>query len=1030
MTSPEAWTASGDGTTHKGVNVVSHFATFPPTLSPSELDGGVWQAPRRRFLGVTREVNHKTLTQLDNWIGLITDIKSVYEKSPTGSKEPMKDTEIGRKATGYSADHAADQQKLSKELYAYKQSCSLQFQGAEVMKLKSEGGVGGVVGEEFGGILAEVGDLGGWETRSTEDQEKLLGRLIERVCVHFGKLAFAELPERVQRIFGLWLWSGCCMHKDLNTFKAGAVRLSKFWKGVAGKGPVKLLSRRSEEKEELTGLDARDCELSNTSGGAAKLADLVGALVRNKVETKGYPDEFRTYSKDQLGYEIPFPDTSNTRYQCYGNAATELIRDPDFYIGFLNQHGKKKKRGAGLNHMEKNIVKGLEDPATRTELAVFSLYSEAISKPYAISVRGSLNESKNALDLGPAHLQIIGHIDTLAKNPDLLIGDHTSHETGALYGTRWDQDIINHVHSIRDQLPHLRQALVAFLQGAQAKWVGFTKEFGPGSEISDTTAEERRLSFRSPTNDHSEGAGAMWKQWSRRAPSMTTHQKNARIFIQLNSPDIQMFMHDLPEPDQAFARRKAREMDGAKLPAKECEAQARADCEAVDEEEREAGRWRERWEAKEAEELLMLDGFQPTLSLDKFLAFPENKPSNDELRRQLVWHRRVGGDKTLPSGTFSSTKKPVMKEFVVGALERCEQGDVMDIDMEEQGPTDAEGSKITVNIVDRDGNPNEGTVPAACAWPETIPFHSDWPVSLGPKNPLPTNFGCVWDPIDYSCAYNCVFTAFTWIYLHATDVWQQRWSQELELGDFLSGHFGKILSALSGPTPDCTVPGLFAEGRDAWRDILSQRHPAEFPRRGPEYASVTRILETLADNRNPSHYATITLSCGTAGCPLRTKNLRAKYYMLIADDWNASTGAISLPYHESLETWIMKHYSNSCFTGVADKCMRCHQQLLQKLVFRKSTWIWFEVFLEHRHVVLPALEISLGSASFRLAAVIYLNHNHYRARLCDPSGAWWFYNGQQYRGRPNRLPKVPSEEELFQCGSDFNVTALVYCLAE
>jgi len=142
-----------------------------------------------------------------------------------------------------------------------------------------------------------------------------------------------------------------------------------------------------------------DCDLSKASGGAAKLADLVGALVRNKEETQGYPDEFRTFSMDRLGHEISFPDTSNTRYQCYGDVATELIRHPDFYINFLRQHADKKKRGAGLNHMESNILKGLMDPATQTELTVFSLYSEAISKPYTITVCDSYNESKNALDL-------------------------------------------------------------------------------------------------------------------------------------------------------------------------------------------------------------------------------------------------------------------------------------------------------------------------------------------------------------------------------------------------------------------------------------------------------------------------------------------------------------------------------------------------------------------------------------------------------------------------------------------------------
>ena len=972
LISPEAWTASGDGTTHKGVNLVSHFTTFPPIPTTNEVEGDVKCAPRRRFLSTTREVNHKTSTQLENWIGLFADISSVYNESPSGSKDPLKATEIGRKATGYSADHAADQMKLSKEMCAYKQSCDYRLRGEEAMRLKTEGEIQEVVDEKFGYILEEVGDWEGWETRPREEQEKLLEHLVDEVCVHFGKLAFAELPERFQRLAGLWRWSGCCMHKDLNTFKGGAMRLSASWKEAGLEGPVKLLSRGKEEREELMGGDLIDCELSKVSGGAAKLADLVGALVRNKVETKGYPDEFRTYSMDRLTYEISFPDTSNTRYQCYGDAATELIQHPDFYIDFLDQHGKKKKRAAGLNHMEKNIVKGLKDPVTQTELAVFSLYSEAISKPYAITVRGSYNESKNALDLGPIHLQIITHIDILLKNPDLLIGDHTSHETGALYGTRWDQAIIDHIHSICNQFPHLRQALVAFLQGARAKWVSFTKEFKEGSDISNSTAEERLLSFRSPTNDHSEGAGATWKLWSRRAPSMTTHQKNARLFIQLNSPDIETSFHNLPEPDRAFARRKAREMDAAKLPAKEREAQARADREAADEEQREAERLQKHREAKEAEELTMINGFQPILHRDVFLALPDNKPSNDFLRCQLVWHRRIGGDKMLPPGTFSSTKKTLMKGLVAEALDRRDHGTVTDADTSDPGSGNVEGPSTSPDTaaITEDDNHNIGFDPQGAlvthSQPETT-SHCNAPSHLpGGRNLLPVNFGCKWNPVDYSCAYDCVFTALAWIYLHATCTWREKWTQESAIAGSLSDHFKKISSGLAGPAPDDTVPTLFTECRDLWRDMISHYRPTEFPRRGWKYASVTRLLEFLANDRNPSHYVTIILSCGTAGCPLRVKNLEPRYFMLLPSEWNTLTGRSSPPHRESLETWVKEHYSSPHLTRTADQCERCQQRFSRKVVFREPTWIWFEVFPQFGDIVIPTLKISLGSATLRL----------------------------------------------------------------
>jgi len=1023
LTSPEAWTASGDGTTRKGANAVSHFATFPPIPPPGEIEGAVKCFPRCRFLGITREVNHKTSTQHENWISLCEDIASARNESPSISGDSVTGTEIWSKATGFSADHAADQLKLSRELYDYKLSSMFKLLGIEAMESKTEGEVKEVIDGKFGDILAEVGGWQGWETRSREEQERLLERLIDEVQIHFGELAFSELPEWLQRIRSLWHWSGCCMHKDLNTFKGGAVALGTFWNREGLEGPVKLLSRGKEEREELMGTDATDCGSNRSSGGAAKLADLVGALLRNKDEDKGCPEEFQAYCEDNFEGEITsFPDTSNTRYQCYGDAATEIICHSDLYIGFLDQHGKAKKRGAGLNHMEKNILKGLLDPATWTELSVFAVYSEAISKPYALTVRGLYNESKNALDMGEAHQKIITHIDILIGNPDLLIGSDTSYKTGALYGSPWNQAIIDYIHSIRDELPHLQEALVAFLHGARGKWVVFTAEFAPGSKISNSTMEERLLSFRSPTNDHSEGAGAQWKGMSRSCPSMTTHQKDARLFMQLNHPDVETYCHNLPEPDRAFARAKAREIDASKLAGKERETQAKADRKAAEEEEEEAERLRNFREVKDAKECEMIEEFQPILCLETFLALPDSQPSNDFLKRQLIWHRRIGSDDTLPSGTFSNTNKASMKNLVAEALTRL------------QGKTTDTGTADTeLGTVEKDDRSCKSRPQSALTTngQSGITPHHDGPSTLpGGRILLPMAFGCKWDPVDYSCSYDCIFTAFTWIYLHATSAWKNKWTEESAIANLLSHHFEKVSFGLLGPTPDLTIPTLFAEGRDAWRDVLSEYSPTEFPRRGHKYASVTKVLEVLAEARNPSHFVTIILSCGTTGCRVRMKNMGAKYYMLTPTDWNTSTRTAVPPEHESLETWIKSHYSSPRLTHTADRCGRCQQQLSRKLVFWEPTWIWLEVFPHCAHAVIPALQISLGSATLRLAAVIYCGNNHYRARLHDPSGTWWFYDGQVNRGRPTPDPLISNWRDLFHCGSDFSVTALVYCLED
>jgi len=792
---PKAWTASGDGSSRKGASFSSRFATYPPVPFHQDITGVMPGVPFRQFLASTREVNHKTSTQFENWLTLFDDIAAVHNESPSGSKNPITSNEIIRKVTGYSADHAADQKKLAKELFTRKREEVMIFRGIEAMASKPAEEVEGVLSDKFAEMLEDVGGSEGWGKLSMESQLQWVEGVIKDVRHHFGELDFANLPESQRRIELLFFWSGCAMHKDLNTFKAGAVALSKFWKEAGLDGPVKLLSRGQEkelssqgqEKGPLADADeAEDCS-DNVAGGAVKLTSLIGALVKNKDETKGCAEEFRVYTQDRLGHAVAFPDTSNIRYQCYGDAAVEIIRHPELYVDFVDQHGLKKKRGAGPNHMEQNILKGLVDPPTMTEMAVLTLYHESISKPYAMQVHGSINEWKNALDLGPLHDDIEDHCDAIVDNPDLLIGDHVSHATGAFYGTQWDQAVVDHILSTRDQLPHLRDALVAFLKGAREGWRVFTEEFEPDSEISRATAEERALGFRPPTNDHSEGGCAMDKYWGRRAPTMTTHQRNARIQVQCNGPSFLEFCHDLPESDLGFTRRKGRRLDAGKRSLRESQAQAAADLEAVEEERRNTERRARRKEERQAKAAEMVEGFEPILDLDVFRSLPAAEPTNKFLQRQLVWLRVVGHDEGLPAGLFTSTKKERMKELVIEALERRGQviaagadGVVSENLVDNQMDTDAalvsDDSEVELELVDKVGlGPNKDTRSSPLDLTPSLPSTPGSP-SLSTSTPPIYRFGCRWDSVDFSCPYDCVFMTFAWIYFHAPHTWRTTWA--------------------------------------------------------------------------------------------------------------------------------------------------------------------------------------------------------------------------------------------------------------
>ena len=77
-----------------------------------------------------------------------------------------------------------------------------------------------------------------------------------------------------------------------------------------------------------------------------------------------------------------------------------------------------------------------------------------------------------------------------------------------------------------------------------------------------------------------------------------------------------------------------------------------------------------RQEERLTEEAEMIKDFTPILDLNEFSSLPNSEPTKYGLRRQLIWHRVVDRDTTLPAGLFTSPNKVKLKELVLGALKR------------------------------------------------------------------------------------------------------------------------------------------------------------------------------------------------------------------------------------------------------------------------------------------------------------------------------------------------------------------------
>ena len=70
------------------------------------------------------------------------------------------------------------------------------------------------------------------------------------------------------------------------------------------------------------------------------------------------------------------------------------------------------------------------------------------------------------------------HMQKIIDNPDILIGALSSYVTACLNGDEWqNSNVVSKVLKISQQLPYLKDLLVAFFTGAANTWERFTSEF-------------------------------------------------------------------------------------------------------------------------------------------------------------------------------------------------------------------------------------------------------------------------------------------------------------------------------------------------------------------------------------------------------------------------------------------------------------------------------------------------------------------------------------------------------------------------
>lgn len=143
------------------------------------------------------------------------------------------------------------------------------------------------------------------------------------------------LSPEDRRSADLFIWGGCCMHKDLNSFKGGNAEMMLEWAKLGIPGPILLANKHNAailrnllDPAVPTDAGLTEDELrafqASTRGGIKTCAQ-AGAILNNEDDKKGQADKHVNFVTRKLGKPHPrFPDT-NTRSGSHGEAAAELI---------------------------------------------------------------------------------------------------------------------------------------------------------------------------------------------------------------------------------------------------------------------------------------------------------------------------------------------------------------------------------------------------------------------------------------------------------------------------------------------------------------------------------------------------------------------------------------------------------------------------------------------------------------------------------------------------------------------------------
>ena len=242
--------------------------------------------------------------------------------------------------------------------------------------------------------------------------------------------------------------------------------------------------------------------------------------------------------------------------------------------------------------------------------------------------------------------------------------------------------------------------------------------------------------------------------------------------------------------------------------------------------------------------------------------------------------------------------------------------------------------------------------------------------------------GIIWDPVNYSCAYDSLFTILYNIWERNPKLWQRRLKDIHCNLDLLCTGFERTLKKES----------TLEAARNRVRSTMTHENPAYFPT-GIAMTSISHVVDAIIPTRT---CGVLSLQCENCHYQQASPLLHFGEYIELTSTGRFFDDSENMSLLSDILGWQLNNRQRRSQVN----CPECIlQQQLSKMCltidFERIPYLMVIGFSAPRYMIDWNLDYNINDIlfQFRLAGVVYGGQNHFVCRIVDDRGMIWYHDG-------------------------------------